>query len=234
MEEHAVTWGGKKGTGSLFRLPLEHGGAMKATRGDDKLSEARFFLKHLRGERESQQQTHAGHLKKVARSSNVFRYYVSAYLSAAVSVIYFLEAKDKAWVRKWRLKLPEPQREFFNRMQSQRNSEVHELNPKISVENKAVPIEFVPSVQVLPYDILRYDTVEIESGLVRVWVQAPQSYFELTGEPAEVSQACTQHFALVERLFRKFAEAHQPRSSPGARGAKGDANLFPDRRKGVR
>lgn len=185
---------------------------MKATRGDDKLGEARFFLQHLQKETQSQEQMHAGRLKKTARSSNAFRYYVSAYLSAAVSVIYILEAQDKAWVQEWRQKLPEPQKEFFNRMQGQRNSEVHELNPKISVENKPVPIVFVPSVQVLPYDIFRYDTVEIETDLVRVWVQASQSYFELTGEPAEVGQACTRHFALVECLLREFAEAHQRQS----------------------
>jgi hypothetical protein len=185
---------------------------MKTTRADDKLSEARFFLQHLQGS-QRQDKTTAGRLKKQAAGSfNAFRYYVSAYLSAAVSVIYILEVEDKPWVQKWRKNLP--QEEFFNRMQGQRNSEVHKLDPNISVKHKSVPIVFVPSVQALPYDILRYDTVEIEADLVRVWVQAPQSYFELTGERAEVSQACTQYFALVERLLREFAEAHQHSFSP--------------------
>jgi len=175
---------------------------MKRLRAHDKLDEARFFLQHLREERR----------KTVRNRPEAFRYYLSAFLSAAVSVIQVLdhEAGDafKEFWRRWRENLAQGVREFLNRMWDRRGAEVHELGPKVEVKEKPVPAELAPGVQIfgpptmfLPEEHLKRMQ---ELGLppwTQAWTFIPELHFEGEGDALQV---CERYLALLQGLLGDF------------------------------
>jgi len=83
-----------------------------------KLGETRFFLNRLC---ELDRQA-------AEKDLEVFGYYLSAFLAAALSVVDVLidEGKSSDCFKKWRASLPEDDQDLFKVMKEQRRSEIHQ------------------------------------------------------------------------------------------------------------
>jgi hypothetical protein len=175
------------------------------------LNEARFFLGHLREEAAKGASTHPVN----------FRYYLSALLSAARSVTFYLQNEAKArydaWFPRWRDGLPPEDRELLVYMNEQRRLEVHELGPETIMKRRAIPAELVPGVQVIGPP-RHFSEAEIEAQRKRgfppsatgAWIMVPEWYFEVEGEPAQVIHLCERYVAILERFLREFPEETPP------------------------
>lgn len=181
-------------------------------RAKEKLAEARFFLAKLQKE-------------KGRDDTEVFGYYTSAFLSAAVSVVFVLQDRqigDHKWLKNWRKKLPLEEEEFLGQIEGQRTSEVHKLGPEISTpQRRAVP-ELDPSVQIFTTPVALWDEEEIkrlhkenqERGLppgCQVWTYIYEHFFLIRGIPTEIISSCQRYLSLLERLIQEFEAAQ---SSP--------------------
>src|SRR5258706_6051871 len=91
-----------------------------------KLREATFFLSHL--DREGTQ--------AMLSPAEAFEFYLSAFLSAARSVTFVLEAEEpekyRAWSRTWRATLTESDRQLLGEFTTARNRAVKRETPTVA------------------------------------------------------------------------------------------------------
>jgi hypothetical protein len=164
-----------------------------------KLREARFFLSHL----ETQNR------RAVRNEPEAFDYFMSAFVSAARSVTWALQAEEKAkydeWFPDWLAARPEEDRKLLSLMVKQRNAE-----HKKGGGDRRVEWEYVPVTE-LSYDAL--------GGLEFFWnapllgvpppqVGRPVRYLDQGGQESEALSACKRYCALLTELVESFINAH--------------------------
>ena len=173
-----------------------------------KFREARFFLRHLVD----------GAQKAVPNEPEAFGFYLSAFLSAARSVIFALQCEEKKtyneWFPKFKASLSSEEKELLDFMNTQRVLEVHRLGSQTLTKEKAVPADlshlFPPhQVMVHPSLILseEQEQANLEAGLpswARAWVYVSELYFEPKGEPVQVAKESERYAALIGRLLFEF------------------------------
>ena len=173
---------------------------MKTPRAYDKLDESRFFLGHLKEEDSKPW----GHQQKA------FQYYLSAFLSAANSVVYVVDhdigkGVAKKHFREWKnTKRSQGDRELLNWRSDLRGSELHREGLETSTREKAVPAEMVPGFEVFgpPASLLGegHTTWLKEQGLPpwsRGAVYVHEYYFPF-GDKTRVIQTCEQVIVLLD------------------------------------
>lgn len=124
---------------------------METPRTLDKLEEARFFLWHLREENAKRE-----HGPGSVQWPRAFRFYLSAFLNAAYSVLEYLKREAKTelkrgatnkgqakrrydeWLEGWEAALPPDERQIWDHMEEQRGAETHWERAKTVIETKAV------------------------------------------------------------------------------------------------
>jgi len=164
---------------------------MKTPNAQRKLNEARFFLRHLKEVNQQQ----------IRPELEAFAHYLSAFLAAAISILYLLKGHEggptfKQWFRSWRENLPPKDRELLNFMWRQRDLEVHEFGAETEVSAEPVPADLVPGVHV-------FAPPDTQGGTVYV----PKRFFKNKEEEVEVLEMCERYFPLLERLVREFNES---------------------------
>ena len=170
-----------------------------------KLEQARFFLNHLNQEE----------LKTVRPEPQAFRFYLSAFLTPAYSVMYLLNDGAKDVLQQQRAKLPLEDRELLNDLWGQRDLEVHGGGAEVITKEKAIPAEQVPGVQVFgPPVVLNEDLrrANLEAGLppgTLASVRVLERYFEFNGDHLRTIHLCDRLLRLLENLVLKVREAQQ-------------------------
>lgn len=169
-----------------------------------KLDEARFFLSRLKEE--------------ASEESAAFRYYLSAFLAAADSVIDIgrWEAKIKtrdfdSWTTQ---ELDESDRRLLDFMTKQRNAEVHLDGTNTIIASRESPLTFYPDVEPLPLDVVLKGRLDEETsgsrGLphcVRFWIPTPERVFQTTDEHMPpVLDTCDRYHRVLMK-FLAWAEA---------------------------
>lgn len=165
-----------------------------------KLREAQFFLSHL---------SKAGRSPEL--DSEVFDYYLSAFLSAGRSVTLFLQCEQKAsydsWFPNWFKALSEDERKLLRFSNDQRVAAVHTHG----AETQSA-IEMVP--------LIRFETEYRPnniSWMVSGWFDSPGApptemeimvyHFEMDGKKEKAVDVCSRYLVLLEKLVRGFDQS---------------------------
>jgi len=165
-----------------------------------KLREAQFFLGHLVTEGQ----------KAVRNEPQAFGFYLSAFLSAARSVIFALQYEEKAkydeWFLQWLGNLTSEDQNLFKFLKDQRNYE-----QKRGGADVAVVWEYVPVTQVRTerpthpaYGFHWFGPPGTPPPLVGI----PVHLFESSHGKQEVTSACQRYLGLLARLVEDFLQAH--------------------------
>ncbi len=174
---------------------------MNLQRLNTKIEEARFFLRHMMEEE-----------RRISGDKKPFDYYLSAYLSATMSVrgsFYVLQNPErdrvvKCWREAWESNLTQDEWKLYDYMREDRVAEVHKTGSRRSVAQKGV--EF----PVGTYDT--GDSIITVSGSPSVppLVINKQVYnFTIDGAERKVTDAGAAYLALLERMVAQF-EANSP------------------------
>jgi hypothetical protein len=173
---------------------------MKIPQTQRKLRETIFFLEHL--------------LRlsgKAVGDREHFHFYLSAFLGAARSVGYVLESElgddYTVWFEKWKICQTKEDLEFIIALWGERHKEVHKTGADQLVREEAVHV---------------YDVYKDESGSVEVFgppakymkdspatVYKPKRFFQLCGQPKEVTAACMSYVNICEKIVRDFCETQK-------------------------
>jgi hypothetical protein len=163
-----------------------------------KLREALFFLSQLERELSS----------PALNQAEVAAFYFSAFLSAARSVTFVLEAEESAkygqWSPVWRTSRSESERRLLSRFTGARNRALKRETPNVAEDRLASPM------------LTSYDNVPIGVRMC-LWEdgEQPMGYrvlkCRLTPDDAEeeVAPLCREYAALLSDLVRDFMEAHR-------------------------
>jgi hypothetical protein len=146
-----------------------------------KLGEAQFFYQHLVN-------AHQQH------RSEQFRYYFSAFLSAAISVpdalSYEGKKKYRTWKPKWVKQLTPEERKLEKFMYRLRVAEVQLFRNFVQLGRPTC-------------------LMEGQSGPVGIpSLKAPAFYLEHEGEQNQVTAICRQHLDYLEKMVAAFLKAH--------------------------
>lgn len=167
----------------------------------DKLAEAHFFLGKLVQEKEERQQP-------VRTERKEFWYYVSAFLSAARSVLWVLQSEERerydAWHATWDDRLTEADHELLKLTTEQRNAAVKRGVVKMTAVSEKVPLRdsehpiyglhiFAPPATPPPWP---------------PWTVRDVHYFEVDGRKDEVIATCEAYFELLTKIVADFIAAH--------------------------
>lgn len=165
-----------------------------------KLRETYFFL---------------GHLREKARAFRLdteeFEFFLSAFLSAARSVTFALQAEEKekydVWFPQWLESRGEEDHELLKFMKDQRNAEQKQAGAEVSVT-----MEYVPVTEV------RMDNRGHPAYYGFFWSGVPGTppprigrhvhHFELGGSAVEAVEACERYAALLKGLVQDFTNAY--------------------------
>lgn len=170
------------------------------------MGEARFFLEQLR--------------KEAARDRSerpeIFGYYLSAFLTAAVSVID-VAFNDKEPIKKpeyeaWRESLGKEDRDLLYTIKEQRRWEVHLKGKRAKVVPKESRIArtLYPHVQPLSLPLMLQGSVEEGpkddiTGLpswIRVWIPKTEYHFvKGQARPEAVLAECARYLAVLEKFL---------------------------------
>lgn len=175
-----------------------------------KMEEAHFFLEQL------QKEAAGGRSKK----SGAFGYYLSAFLSAADSVIdvarkemQIKELEFNAWQGS---SLDGQERELLCFMSGQRNQEVHLGGAKVIPTQSQIAQTFYPHVQPLSVPVMLQGSVEqgpkdAVTGLpswVRVWIPQTEYHFQKGEAQTEpVLAECARYITVLEKFLSWAEEA---------------------------
>lgn len=174
-------------------------------RASEKLEEAQFFLWHMKEEDQ----------KTDRQWAEAFKYYLSAFLTAAASVVdtAIYQVRDAKLFKEWRDQLPPEDRASFDFMKGQRNFEVHGSGAETSIEQRAIALENVLGTRLLvvgpPGMFLSEEQQRRnqERGLPP-WTQAstemPKYYFNNIGKREEVLRACEHYTVLLQSFLQKL------------------------------
>jgi hypothetical protein len=158
-----------------------------------KLGEAKFFHGLLVRERE----------KAVRNEPEAFEYYLSAFLSAARSVVYLVRENRGEWFDTWLGGRPKKDNDFLLSMKILRDDEVHHGGAKTTVEMEWIP---VVELQTRGRDHPAY-------GFYATWLPGteppklgrPTHYLEFGGQQ-DVIATCKRCIDVLEELVQDFSE----------------------------
>src|SRR5262245_9020487 len=167
----------------------------------DRLEEARFFLGRLRQHKTARAQPNKP-------PPEHFRYYLNAFLNAARSVKWVLEAEEtekyQAWIGSWKAQ-HEVEAALLKQMRKMRNISVHEGPIETTIRSEEVPIIVAPS----PYQVhaLRAYTLSLTQG-GGPWTISDVHYVQLNGSEQEVVTVCEQYVDHLTKLVQDFIDKH--------------------------
>jgi hypothetical protein len=154
-----------------------------------KLREARFFLGHLQSEEQSG-----------LRNEEHFAHYLSAFLSAARSVVYqvYRASGSGKEVDAWKATRNAEDRTFFDSIKALRDSEVHNEGVTIRTQQEAIPMPLSAE----PRDPTTFAAF-VQLGYfssARVYIN--RHYVDLEEDRLEAVPTCERLVALLEDLLR--------------------------------
>jgi len=162
-----------------------------------KLREARFFLSRL--DTESR--------RTVRNEPEAFDYFMSAFVSAARSVTFALQAEEKAkykqWFPGWLATRPEEDEKLLKLMVSQRNAE-----QKHGGGDRRTEWDYVPVTQLSSEELGGQVFWSAPPGVPPPEVGRPVRYLDHGGEQSDALSACKRYYALLAELVQGFIEAH--------------------------
>ncbi|RXZ45438.1 hypothetical protein [Crenobacter cavernae] len=162
----------------------------------NKLHETKFFLHLLVKESE----------KLIRNEPEAFRYYLSAFLSAARSVTFALQSEEKEKYDKlfsaWMDNRTEEERQLFKLFKNQRNAEQKQGGATVSEA-----LEYIPYVEIRS-ESLGDPTYSFQwlgpHGTPHPTVGRPIHHFEFCGSLVEVTTLSKQYVDLLEQLVQDF------------------------------
>jgi hypothetical protein len=162
-----------------------------------KLREARFFLSQLATENR----------RAVRNEPEAFDFFMSAFVSAARSVTFALQAEEKAkydrWFADWRETLAEKDRALLTMMVSQRNAEQKEGGA-----DRRIEWEYVSVLELSSEELGGKVTWGGPPGSPPPRVGRPIRYLGQGGHELEALTACERYYALLAELVGSFVKAH--------------------------
>ena len=162
-----------------------------------KLREARFFLDQM--EREL---TSAGH-----NPVEAFEFYLSAFLSAARSVTFILEAEEQhkypEWSRAWRETRSEKEKQMLARFTSARNRALKRETPAVAYDRTASSILYPPGS--LPAE---FQFIFDDDDQPFVPYRTITSRLVPDGVEEEVVPHCRKYLDLLTELVAAFLNAN--------------------------
>ena len=157
---------------------------------EDKLAEADFFLGHLKHEKLLQARPN-----KTAPEH--FRYYLSAFMTAARSVTKLIERSGQ---QSWQEQLKDAEKALHALATKLRNDSLYEGHIETTHRAEEVAIPFDPN----PYQpqLLRFQALQLGQSGGGPWTIADTHYVECNGEPREVVEFCEQYFSVLTRVVQ--------------------------------
>lgn len=134
------------------------------------------------------------------------QYYVSAFLSAARSVQYWLrfEPNDRRlrkWQEAWETRLPKEDQDFLNIMREQRDAEIHRVGSDIRADIHFVAISTLALFQddrLNPHEFAPPGTPPAEIAIMKHCIDLP-------GMPnQELSPTFGRYIGLLDRMLKEF------------------------------
>ncbi len=164
-----------------------------------KLREAKFFLRHLEAE-----------AKRAQSDDAVFRYYLSAFLSASRSITFFLQVEDKSlydssW-EPWLRGLEQGEEKLVVNMNAQRVAEVHRGGVELESHVQPIPYYEVDtgSTRDPRYGVHMFGLMGMMGG--RAWVHVVERTFDLGQGPQEVTATCRRYLSLLEDFVNEVEQ----------------------------
>jgi hypothetical protein len=173
--------------------------AIDATRR--KLFEAGFFLRKLADIR----------WQVAFPEPEAFECYLSAFLSAARSVTWVLQAEQKqgydTWYPVWKDALSVDERDLLSHFNEQRVQAVHRAGAEVNRGTESLTMhEFLSAASRQGMHI------EIWNGPIgneQPTFSRPIATFKVNGTDAEVVEVCSQYLALLTRLVEEFTHHYE-------------------------
>ena len=162
-----------------------------------KLREAQFFLSHLETENR----------RAVRNEPEDFDYFMSAFVSAARSVTFAIQAEEKAkydqWFPGWCATRPEEDQTLVTLMVSQRNAEQKQGGRDRRIEWEYVPVTGLSSEEL--GGRMFWSALPVVPA---PHIGRPIRYLEHGGQESEALSACKRYHALLAELVENFIKAH--------------------------
>lgn len=168
-----------------------------------KLNEAQSYYHLLRKQEEFTQ-------SNIIQKPEEFRNNLSAFLSAARSVTFVLQAEQrrayKAWFPDWQNGLNPDEKQLLVFFNAQRIEEVHKLGADLIGEKEGIPVtKLIPDDRLHPayqYGVTESAPVGTPPSIVyrRVY------YFQIKDTRKQVTVWCQEYLAHLERLVQEFEQ----------------------------
>ena len=135
---------------------------------------------------------------------------LSAFLSAARSVTFVLQAEQRqayqAWFPGWQNGLNPDEKQLFKFFNNQRIEEVHKLGADLIEEKEAIPVtELIPDDRLHP--AYQYGVTESAPvGTPPSMVYRRFYYFKIQETRKRVTAWCQEYLTLLERLVQEFEQ----------------------------
>jgi hypothetical protein len=176
-----------------------------------KLGEARFFYQHLVNERQQ---------KTLRHNPDAFRYYFSAFISAARSVLLVLHAEEKdkwvAWEPKWRGKRSDEEEKLIKLTSKLRNLEVKYTgaNPTVELEEVALDELLSANFGDRQHPAYRVQLFNLSAmpGVSPPKTTRPAHYFEDKDGKEEVTALCQRYLEFLEKVVNDYCSDNYPAS----------------------
>jgi hypothetical protein len=168
----------------------------------DRVEEARFFLGKLRQHKAAQ-----GLPSKPPPEH--FRYYLSAFVSAARSVPWVLKNEESkkydAWIGTWEAQRTDAENALLKLTTKMRKTSVKEGHIEITIRSEGTPISVIPD----PYQVhaLRAHALSLRQG-GGPWTISDVHYVELNGSEQEIVAVCEQYVDHLSKLVQDFIDKH--------------------------
>ena len=163
-----------------------------------KLSEALFFFKLLYSRTEGP-----------ASDVEEFGYFLSAFLSAARSVTWVLQAEEKdrydAWYPAWKARLAQAEQQLWHFMNEQRVAEVHQDGADVTATVEWRPVRKILGMQ---GRALAHSIIVGPPGSPPVEEGVPIHHFRIGDRVVDVRDACATYLNLLDALVKEFITAH--------------------------
>ncbi len=192
---------------------------MKTPFATHKLRESEFFLHHLE---KAANERAAGN-----EPQETLRFYLSAFLSAAKSVIEIVKwERHGRLYREWEAALPAKDRNLLRFIGYQRDAEVHRRGARLEPRRINLIQYLYPSVRALRFTEVMGDKIEYGPtgiGKLPKWIKVTrhgvEHRFKIDGHWLRMVAACRRCFFLLRHLLQSIEYApSEPRST--SRGPK--------------
>lgn len=154
--------------------------------------------------------------RRVLGDREPFDYYLSAFLSAAMSVRDGFKYRQnrprdkaiKAWHAQWESNLTAEEKPLYEFMRKDRNAEVHNL---LSGSSRTVAREAIEGNPIgTPSTGGGVILIDIDGPLVMApaVMYKPTFHFIIDGAERKATKACAAYLALLQRMVAQFEAAH--------------------------